>query len=184
MGNIRIVALMDNQNGERKDLTAEHGLSLYIETGYTSILFDFGQGKHTYENAVRLNIRPERIDYGVCSHGHYDHGGGYREFVKNGLSCPLATGKGFFSEKYSLGKTKAACLGTGFDAAFLKENKSATWYVTVCCPWHRAAGPWAASAGSAPLRQSQNGSCCGSRVHGYRIISRTRYALFWKKMGN
>ena len=59
----------------------------------------------------------------MCSHGHYDHGGGYREFVKNGLSCPLATGKGFFSEKYSLGKTKAACLGTGFDAAFLKENK-------------------------------------------------------------
>ena len=99
MGNIRIVTLMDNQNGERKDLAAEHGLSLYIETGYANILFDFGQGKHTYENAAALNIRPERVDYGVCSHGHYDHGGGYREFVKNGLSCPLATGKGFFSEK-------------------------------------------------------------------------------------
>ena len=123
MGNIRIVTLMDNQNGERKDLAAEHGLSLYIETGYANILFDFGQGKHTYENAAALNIRPERVDYGVCSHGHYDHGGGYREFVKNGLSCPLATGKGFFSEKYSLGRTKAAFLGTGFDAAFLEENK-------------------------------------------------------------
>ena len=47
MGNIRIVTLMDNQNGERKDLAAEHGLSLYIETGYANILFDFGQGKHT-----------------------------------------------------------------------------------------------------------------------------------------
>ena len=43
MGNIRIVTLMDNQNGERKDLAAEHGLSLYIETGYANILFDFGQ---------------------------------------------------------------------------------------------------------------------------------------------
>ena len=115
MGNIRIVTLMDNQNGERKDLAAEHGLSLYIETGYANILFDFGQGKHTYENAAALNIRPERVDYGVCSHGHYDHGGGYREFVKNGLSCPLATGKGFFSEKYSLGRTKAAFLGTVFN---------------------------------------------------------------------
>ena len=29
MGNIRIVTLMDNQNGERKDLAAEHGQNGY-----------------------------------------------------------------------------------------------------------------------------------------------------------
>ncbi|MET3570089.1 7,8-dihydropterin-6-yl-methyl-4-(beta-D-ribofuranosyl)aminobenzene 5'-phosphate synthase [Enterocloster citroniae] len=113
---------MDNLMGGRKDFTAEHGLSLYVETGHTRILFDFGAGAHTFENGQKIKIRPDRIDFAVCSHGHYDHGGGYREFVKNGLQCPLVTGKGFFTEKYAVSGIKSAYLGPGFDQEFLTEN--------------------------------------------------------------
>lgn len=122
-GKIKITILMDNLNGGRKDLKAEHGLSLYAQTDRVRVLFDFGAGEHTYENAVRLNIRPDRTDYAVCSHGHFDHGGGYRAFVENGLTCPLVTGMGFFTEKYARMGHKAAYLGTGFDQAFLEEHK-------------------------------------------------------------
>lgn len=119
---MKIVTLMDNMNGERKDLTAEHGLSLYVQTEHVRILFDFGAGPHTYENAVKLNIRPDQMDYAVCSHGHYDHGAGYREFVQNGLLCPLVTGRGVFTEKYAASVFKAAYLGTGFDEDFLVSH--------------------------------------------------------------
>lgn len=114
---------MDNLAGEQKAMKAEHGLSFYVETEDTRILFDFGAGGHALENALRLGIRPEQTDFAVGSHGHYDHAAGYRDFVKAGLNCPLVTGQGFFREKYALNGPKATYLGTGFDSQFLKENK-------------------------------------------------------------
>lgn len=113
---------MDNKNSGRRDLAAEHGLSFYAEADHMRILFDFGTSSRTYENALRLNIRPEQIDYAVCSHGHFDHGTGYREFAEHGLICPLVTGKGFFTEKYARKGMKASYYGTGFDSGFLAEH--------------------------------------------------------------
>lgn len=81
----KIMTLMGNLMDGRKDFTAEHGLSLYVEAGHTHILFDFGTSMHTFENRRKIKMRPDRTDFAVCSHGHYDHGGGYKKFVKNGL---------------------------------------------------------------------------------------------------
>lgn len=116
------MTLMDNLAGEQKALKAEHGLSFYVETDHVRILFDFGAGRHTLDNAGKLNIRLEMMDFAMGSHGHYDHAAGYPAFVKKGLTCPLITGDGFFSEKYALNGLKATYLGAGFDSGFLEEQ--------------------------------------------------------------
>ncbi len=105
---MKITTVMDNRRGEQKSLTAEHGLSFLVETEKSRILFDFGAGKAAYDNACKLNIGMENIQYAVGSHGHYDHAGGYPEFVKEGLHCPLYTGTGYFDmvayQKYNDGE--------------------------------------------------------------------------------
>lgn len=57
-------------------LTAEHGLSLWIDTGDRRVLFDTGQGPALLANAPALGIKLSRADTLVLSHGHYDHTGG------------------------------------------------------------------------------------------------------------
>ena len=117
---MKITTVMDNKRGEQKSLIAEHGLSFLVETEKSQILFDFGAGKAAYDNACKLNIRMENIQYAVGSHGHYDHAGGYPEFVKEGLRCPLYTGTGYFEEKYARDGMKATYLGCGFDEAWMQ----------------------------------------------------------------
>lgn len=119
---VKITTVMDNRRGEQKSLTAEHGLSFLVETEKSRILFDFGAGKAAYDNACKLNIGMENIKYAVGSHGHYDHAGGYPEFVKEGLHCPLYTGMGYFEEKYARDGRKATYLGCGFNEAWMQEQ--------------------------------------------------------------
>lgn len=85
---MKIVTLMENTRC-REDLTAEHGLSLYIETGDTRILFDAGQSGAFADNAEKLGIDLSRVDLAVLSHGHYDHGGGLARFLDLNATAPV-----------------------------------------------------------------------------------------------
>lgn len=75
MGAFRITVLVEN-TASTEGLLAEHGLSVWIETGGQSYLFDTGQGPALGMNAVMLGILLERTDAVLLSHGHYDHTGG------------------------------------------------------------------------------------------------------------
>lgn len=68
-----ITVIVDN-NAE-PGLVAEHGLSLWIDAGSDSILFDTGQGPALPANAQSLGISISRAKAMVLSHGHYDHTG-------------------------------------------------------------------------------------------------------------
>ena len=57
-------------------LSAEHGLSFWIEYAGKRILFDTGQSDILIHNAKKLDINLADADAIILSHGHYDHTGG------------------------------------------------------------------------------------------------------------
>ena len=74
----RVTVLVDNNViGSRKDLEAEHGLSMFIETPDISFLFDCGPTGLAFENARKMGVDLTRVKYVVLSHSHYDHAGGF-----------------------------------------------------------------------------------------------------------
>lgn len=78
---MKIWTLMENTACD-SCLTAEHGLSLYLETGTHKILFDAGQSGGFADNAEKMGVDLSQVDFAVLSHGHYDHGGGFRRFLE------------------------------------------------------------------------------------------------------
>ena len=85
---MKLTVLIEN-TACREDLTAEHGLSLYIETGSHRILFDAGQSGAFADNARKLGIDLSLVDFAVLSHGHYDHGGGLVRFLAENETAPV-----------------------------------------------------------------------------------------------
>lgn len=78
-----ITTLIENTGLEnRKDLIAEHGLSLHIYRNGEQILFDTGASASFSNNAEKLGIDIGGVDRVVLSHHHYDHGGGLGRFFE------------------------------------------------------------------------------------------------------
>ncbi len=85
---MKITALTENTSS-REDLGSEHGLSLFIETAETKLLFDMGQTGLFAENAEKLGVDLASAELAVLSHGHYDHGGGLPVFLKKNDHAPV-----------------------------------------------------------------------------------------------
>lgn len=83
------------------DLTAEHGLGLYIETGKLRLLFDTGATGAFADNAVKMGIDLSRVDALIISHGHYDHGGGLETFLQCNPVAPVYISAHAFGEHYN-----------------------------------------------------------------------------------
>lgn len=127
---IKITTLIENSVKEKSLLHSEHGLSFYIQADNLNILFDTGQTGSFVENANKLNIDLEKIDYVILSHGHYDHTGGFKRLVKEkGNSFQLITGEKFFNNKYKYDGIKYTCIGNSFDEKYLEENKISIKYI-------------------------------------------------------
>jgi 7,8-dihydropterin-6-yl-methyl-4-(beta-D-ribofuranosyl)aminobenzene 5'-phosphate synthase len=78
---IKVTIVVENSTDKEK-LYSEHGLSYWIETPQSRILFDTGQGRNLYNNADTLSIDLSLADALVFSHGHYDHTGGLHDFLE------------------------------------------------------------------------------------------------------
>ncbi len=83
------------------DFGKEHGLSLYIETKKKKILFDVGKSGLFLQNAKKLDVDIKTVDCLVISHGHYDHGGGLREFLNENTKAKVFLHELAFSEYYA-----------------------------------------------------------------------------------
>lgn len=85
---MRMTVLVEN-SCSREDLACEHGLSLYIETGGKHILFDAGTTGIFADNAEKLGIDLEDVDFAVLSHAHLDHSGGLETFLARNGHAPI-----------------------------------------------------------------------------------------------
>lgn len=100
---MKIWTLIEN-TACREDLAAEHGLSLYIETGKHRILFDTGKSGAFADNAEKMGVDLSAVDMAILSHGHYDHGGGLKRFLEINRTAPIYLSRDAFRPCYSSGK--------------------------------------------------------------------------------
>ena len=99
---LKLTILMDDRATHNRSLKHSHGLSILAENDGKRILFDFGADSGFIYNAGRLGVDLSALDAAVLSHGHYDHGGGFADFMNAGLPLSrLFAGKGFSFRKYS-----------------------------------------------------------------------------------
>ena len=101
---MKITTLIEN-TAISPALTAEHGLSLFVETDRTRFLFDAGQSGAFADNAERLGVDLKRADFAVLSHGHYDHGGGMGKFLERNRRANIYVNQNAF-ERYCNGTEK------------------------------------------------------------------------------
>ena len=94
------VTVLSENTSEKTDITAEHGLSLYVETEHETILFDMGQGTLFAQNAALLHCDISRVNFAVLSHGHYDHGGGIETFLAENDHAPIYVSRHAFGKFY------------------------------------------------------------------------------------
>jgi len=84
-----------------RDLLAEHGLSLLIESECQSVLFDTGQSSVFIKNAAVLGKDLSKTDSLIISHGHYDHTGGLEHFLDLNKKARIYIKKEAFINKIS-----------------------------------------------------------------------------------
>jgi 7,8-dihydropterin-6-yl-methyl-4-(beta-D-ribofuranosyl)aminobenzene 5'-phosphate synthase len=80
INDLRITTLVENSTSDT-NLSAEHGLSFWIELDGKKILFDTGQSNIVIDNAKSLGVDLSTADAIILSHGHYDHVGGLVEVL-------------------------------------------------------------------------------------------------------
>jgi 7,8-dihydropterin-6-yl-methyl-4-(beta-D-ribofuranosyl)aminobenzene 5'-phosphate synthase len=73
---LRATVLVENSVYGRPGALAEHGWSVWLETGDGAYLFDTGQGKALLNNADLFGIDLGAARGVLLSHHHYDHTGG------------------------------------------------------------------------------------------------------------
>lgn len=80
---------------------SEHGLSLYIESEEQKILFDMGISDVFIKNAEIHGIDLSLTDIAVLSHGHYDHGGGMRNFMNINSTAKIYVSEYAFGNQFN-----------------------------------------------------------------------------------
>jgi len=93
--------LVENKT-DNPGVTAEHGLSVYVEADVKKILFDAGATDMIIKNAAEMEVDLPEVDFAVVSHGHYDHTGGFPEFCKINEKAPIYLHKNAFRESYGI----------------------------------------------------------------------------------
>ncbi len=95
-----IKVLAENTSASEK-LGSEHGLSLYVETENHKLLFDTGASGLFAENAKKMDVNLSEVDLAIISHGHYDHGGGLKTFLKINSKAKIYLHQKTFEKHYA-----------------------------------------------------------------------------------
>lgn len=96
---MQITVLIENTTDS--DLICEHGLSLWIEQEEKNYLLDAGQTGAFLENAKKMEIPLEEATCAFLSHGHYDHAGGFADYLKQNPQVKVYAMEQITQEYYS-----------------------------------------------------------------------------------
>ena len=99
--NMKFQFLIENKT-DNPGIVAEHGLSVYIESHGKKILFDAGATNLFIVNAAEMKVDLSDVDLAVVSHGHYDHTGGFPDFIKLNEKAKIYIHKNAFRESYGM----------------------------------------------------------------------------------
>lgn len=89
------------ENTTNSNLIAEHGLSIFIEYKDKKILLDAGTTSAFIDNAKNMGVDISSADFCVLSHGHYDHSGGFAEYLRQNPTKKVYAMKAITDEYYS-----------------------------------------------------------------------------------
>ena len=117
---IRIVILLENTK-ESPKLKCKHGLSLYAETEAHKILFDMGPNALFLKNAEALGVKIADIDIAVISHGHVDHCGGLKYFLRKNKKAKIYLRPAAIEKHYV--KVLGMPFYSGIDRSLLSSNR-------------------------------------------------------------
>lgn len=116
----KITAIVDNYTNHR-ECFGEHGLSYYIKTPNSSILFDTGHTENISHNANKLNLSLKNIDCIMLSHGHYDHCGGLKTVLKTKSPLNIIAHPDIFVERYGKEDNKLVNISNPFSREELES---------------------------------------------------------------
>ena len=77
---MKIAVLIENTSAA-PELKCEHGLSFLIEYNDKKYLLDAGSSSAFLDNAKTLGTSLDNMECCILSHGHYDHSGGFYEYL-------------------------------------------------------------------------------------------------------
>lgn len=117
---MRIATLMED-TACAPSFAHEHGLSFYVEANGVKLLFDMGQSGLFLQNAAALGAELQVVDLAVISHGHYDHGGGLKDFLRVNEHAPVYVHKKAFEPHFSHRPDGAKPIG--LDAALMENAR-------------------------------------------------------------
>ncbi len=96
-----IITVLVENTAAAPGLITEHGLGLHIAWQGKSLMMDFGHKGAILPNADALAVDLLAVEYGVLSHGHFDHGGGIPAFRERNPAAPVYVNRAAFGDYWA-----------------------------------------------------------------------------------
>lgn len=130
---MKITTLVENHtHSSQPQLSAEHGLSFYIEHKGQVFMSDVGQTDKFAENAAVLGVDLAKVEALAISHHHYDHGGGLAHFFEENAHAIVYLHESPDVDYVGFVPGQEAKY-IGLDKSVLRENTSRIVYVSQTC---------------------------------------------------
>ncbi len=113
----------DSPHPENPELKFGHGLAIHVSVKGKSLLYDFGPGGMLIHNSEKLGIRLEDVDAAILSHGHYDHSGDIKAFLKVNSKALIYHGREAFAPRWSISRGSPREVGIPAEMRKLREEK-------------------------------------------------------------